>query len=145
MYDLYQILPGDTIETIAEKYKVSPSILMDMNKNATFAVGSKIIVPTTTEYFDIYTIEKGDSLYEIARKYNTDYNLVASLNGTNTSDYIYPNTKILVPKKDVKYYFTKNNDTLLSVNNLLGANLNKLLNQNKNIFLREGQLIIYKD
>ena len=82
---------------------------------------------------------------EIARKYNTDYNLLAMLNGISTNDYIYPDTTILVPKKDVKYYFTKDNDTLSSVNKLLGSNINNLLRQNKNIYLREGQLIVYKD
>ena len=66
-------------------------------------------------------------------------------NKMKVEDYIYPNTTILVPKKDIKYYFTKDNDTLLSVNNTLKSNINNLLKQNKNIFLREGQLIVYKD
>ena len=92
-----------------------------------------------------YTIEKGDNLYNIARRYNTDYNLLALLNGINVDDYIYPNTTILVPKRDVKYYITKDNDTLFSVNRLLGGNINKLLSQNNNIYLKEGQLIVYKD
>lgn len=67
------------------------------------------------------------------------------LNGIDSTDYIYPNTSILVPKRDVKYYFTKDNDTLFTVNGLLGSDLNRLLNQNRNIYLREGQLIVYKD
>mgnify|MGYP001031451369 CR=1 FL=1 len=100
MYDLYQILPGDTIETIAEKYKVSPSILMDMNKNATFAVGSKIIVPTTTEYFDIYTIEKGDSLYEIAKKYDTTADLIKEYNGLASND-------LSIGQKFIRLYISK--------------------------------------
>ena len=53
--------------------------------------------------------------------------------------------KILVPKRDVKYYITRDNDTLSSVTRLLGGNINRLLNQNKNIYLEEGQLIVYKD
>ena len=39
----------------------------------------------------------------IAKEYNTDYNLLAMLNGMKVEDYIYPNTTILVPKKDIKY------------------------------------------
>ena len=85
------------------------------------------------------------NLYNISRRYNTDYNLLALLNGINVDDYIYPNTTILVPKRDVKYYITKDNDTLLSVNRLLGGNINKFLSQNNNIYLEEGQLIVYKD
>lgn len=145
MYDIYMIKLGDTIDSIANRYGTTNEILRSLNPNSSFAVGSNVIVPTTREYFDIYTIEKGDSLYDIARKFNTDYNLLALLNGINVADYIYPNTTILVPKKDVKYYLTKNNDTLASVNNLLSADISKLLRQNQNIFLREGQLIIYKD
>ena len=125
MYDVYQIMAGDTIDAIANKFGTNSSVIRQLNPNSGFGVGSMIVVPVTNQYFDIYTIKKGDSLYEIARK--------------------YPDTTILVPKKDVKYYFTKDNDTLSSVNKLLGSNINNLLRQNKNIYLREGQLIVYKD
>lgn len=145
MYDIYMIQLGDTIDSIADKYGTTNEILRNLNPNSSFAVGSNIIVPTTREYFDIYNIEKGDTLYDIARRFNTDYNLLALLNGINVSDYIYPNTTMLVPKKDVKYYLTKKNDTLSSLNNLLSSDINRLLRQNQNIYLKEGQLIIYKD
>ena len=145
MYGIYKIQNGDTLESLGKRYGVSPEILKNLNQNSNFAVGSNIIVPTMNEYFEVYTIEKGDNLYNIARRYNTDYNLLALLNGINVDDYIYPNTTILVPKRDVKYYITKDNDTLLSVNRLLGGNINKLLSQNNNIYLEEGQLIVYKD
>lgn len=145
MYGIYKIQNGDTLDSLAKRYGVLPEILKNLNQNSNFAVGSNIIVPTMNEYFEVYTIEKGDNLYNIARRYNTDYNLLALLNGINVDDYIYPNTTILVPKRDVKYYITKDNDTLLSVNRLLGGNINKFLSQNNNIYLEEGQLIVYKD
>ena len=145
MYDIYQIKLNDTIESLANRYGTTIEELRRLNPNSSFGVGSNIIVPTTKEYFEVYTIEKGDNLYNIARRYNTDYNLLALLNGINVDDYIYPNTTILVPKRDVKYYITKDNDTLLSVNRLLGGNINKFLSQNNNIYLEEGQLIVYKD
>ena len=145
MYDIYQIQNGDTIDTLAIKYNIAPQVLRQLNPNSSFGVGTNIIVSKINEFFEMYTIQKGDSLYEIARKYNTDYNLLALLNGINVNDYIYPNTTIMVPKKDVKYYITKENDTLLGVNRLLKSNLNNLLNQNNTIYLKEGQLIVYKD
>lgn len=145
MYGMYMIGIGDTLESIANRYGTTVNVLREINPNSNFTVGSTIIVPTTKEYFDVYTIEKGDNLYEIAKKYNTDYNLLALFNGLNINDYIYPGNSILVPKKDVKYYFTKKNDTLSSVVRLLNANLNKLLRENNNIYLEEGQLIVYKD
>ncbi|MGM9882421.1 MAG: LysM peptidoglycan-binding domain-containing protein [Bacilli bacterium] len=144
MYDIYQIQAGDTIDTLANKYSVSPEVLRQLNPNSSFGVGTNIIVPRENEYFEVYTINKGDTLYEIARRYNTDYHLLALLNGLNVNDYIYPGTTILVPKRNVKYYITKNNDTLLGVNKLLEGDINKLIKQNSNIYLQEGQLIVYK-
>ncbi len=145
MYDIYFIEPGDTIESIANKVGTSIDVLQNLNPGSLFAVGNQIVIPTMNRYFDMYTIEKGDTLYDIARRYNTDYNLLALLNGMNTADYIYSGTSIMVPKRDVKYYLTKEGDTLLNVNRRLGADLNNFLRQNNNIFLKEGQLIVYKD
>ena len=145
MYDIYIIRVGDTIESIAGMYGTTSEVIRRINPNSIFAVGSSIVVPRINQYFEMYNIEKGESLYDIARRYNTDYNLLAMLNGLNVNDYIYPNTMIMVPKKDVKYYITKDSDTINSVNNLLGSDINKLLNENNNIYLREGQLIVYKD
>lgn len=145
MYDVYQVQVGDTIESIANRYGTTSEVIRGLNPSSSFGVGTTIVVPRVNEYFDMYNIQKGDSLYEIARRYNTDYNLLALLNGLNVNDYIYPNTTIMVPKKDVKYYIVKDGDTLNSANSLLGSNMNKLLNTNNNIYLREGQLIVYKD
>ncbi|MBQ8192774.1 MAG: LysM peptidoglycan-binding domain-containing protein [Bacilli bacterium] len=145
MYDVYQIRVGDTLGSLASRYNTTPEVLRNLNQNSSFGVGSTIVVPRTFEYFDMYNIQKGDSLYEIARRYNTDYNLLALLNGLNVTDYIYPNTSILVPKRDIKYYITKDGDTISSVNNLLSSDINNLINQNNNIYLKEGQLIVYKD
>ena len=145
MYDMYVVREGDTIDSIANRFGVSSDLLREINPNASFEVNSSIVVPVFREYFDVYMVNKGDTLYSIAKEYNTDYNLLAMLNGIDSTDYIYPNTSILVPKRDVKYYFTKDNDTLFTVNGLLGSDLNRLLNQNRNIYLREGQLIVYKD
>lgn len=145
MYDVYQVQIGDTIDTIAGRYNTTREVIRNLNPSSSFGVGTTIIIPKINEYFEMYNIQKGDSLYEIARRYNTDYNLLAMLNGINTTDYIYPNTTIMVPKRDVKYYITKENDTLNSVNKLLGSDINNLLRENNNIYLKEGQLIIYKD
>lgn len=133
------------MESIASRYGLTASELRNLNPSSSFGVGTNVIVPKENNNFDIYTIEKGDTLYEIARKYNTDYNLLALLNGLNVTDYIYPDMTIMVPKRDVKYYITKNNDTLMGVNRLLEGDINKLIKENSNIYLKEGQLIVYKD
>jgi len=145
MYDVYKVEVGDTIDSIANRYNTTSSVIRNLNPNSSFGVGTTIIVPRINQYFDMYNIVKGDTLYEIARKYNTDYKLLAVLNGLNVNDYIYPNTMIMVPKRDVKYYFTKEGDTINSVNRLLNGDIEKLINQNNNIYLKEGQLIVYED
>ena len=145
MYDIYMIKAGDSISSLANKFSTTVEVLRELNPNSSFGVGSNIVVPTTREYFDVYVIEKGDNLYDIARRYNTDYNLLALLNGLNVNNYIYPGNSILVPKRDVKYYFTKKNDSLNSVSRILDADVIKLLRENNNIYLEEGQLIVYKD
>ena len=145
MYDVYQIMVGDTINSIANKYGTTSEVIRRLNPNSSFGVGTTIMVPRINMYFDMYNIGKGDTLYDIARRYNTDYNLLALLNGLNVSDYIYPNTMIMVPKKDVKYYITRDGDTLINVNKLLESDINKLIEENNNIYLKEGQLIVYRD
>lgn len=44
----------------------------------------------TDTYFEYYTIKKGDSLYKIAKTYNINPSLLASMNGFDMNDYIYP-------------------------------------------------------
>ena len=61
MYGIYKIQNGDTLESLAKRYGVSPEILKNLNQNSNFAVGSNIIVHTMNEYFEVYTIEKGDN------------------------------------------------------------------------------------
>ena len=65
-------------------------------------------------YFNYYKIEKGDTLYKIARMYNINPLLLASLNGLNMEDYIYPDQVLLIP------------------------------NDNKIIYLLEGKMIVKK-
>jgi len=148
VYDIYTIQTGDTIESIANKYNVTPYILYQLNGfnyDYTLEPGSNIIVPKISSvYFDYYTIKKGDSLYKIASKYDIDYNILALINGLDLDDYIYPNQVIAVPKNGVKYYVVGESDTLIDVSNNLNTNVEGILNQNKELYLLPGQLIIYK-
>lgn len=148
MYDIYTIQNGDTIESIANKYNVTPYILYQLNgfsPDYVLIVGNNIIVPKMSSvYFDYYTIKKGDNLYNIASKYNINYDILALINGLDPDDYIYPNQVIAVPKNGVKYYVTKESDTLIDISNKLNANINDILNQNNNLYLLSDQLIVYK-
>lgn len=96
----------------------------------------------TDTYFDYYEIEKGDTLYGISTHYNLNPTLLASLNGLDINDYIYPGQVLLIPKSSFSYYITKDGDTLDSVANTFGISREKLLQDNNVIYLLSGQMIV---
>ena len=105
----------------------------------------ELIVPSNSkDYFNYYVVEKGDSLYAIARKYNINPELLASLNGLNMDDYIYPNQQILIPKNGYSYYITADGDTIDEVIKVFNTDMNKFLKENPTIYLMEGQLLVNK-
>ena len=149
MYDIYTIKSTDTLESISNKFNISPSNLYKLNgftPDYILQTGTNIIVPKKQNpYFNYYTVQKGDNLYKIAKTYNINENLLAELNGLNKEDYIYPNQVIVVPQRGVNIYITKEGDTLMGIVKGINANLNLLLSENPNIYLRPDQIIIYKE
>ncbi len=95
-------------------------------------------------FYKKYVIKKGDTLYQISKEYNVNTKLLAELNGLDLDDYIYPDQVLLVPLKDVSYYITKEGDTLDMLGLVFGVNTYNLIEQNKTIYLKEGQMIYYK-
>jgi LysM repeat protein len=96
------------------------------------------------EYYDYYEVKMGDTLYKIGRKYNINPKLLAALNGLNMDDYIYPNDTILIPKSNYSYYITAKGDTLDEIIRVFDTSLDRFLNNNKTIYLMEGQLLVNK-
>ena len=145
MFDTYIVKEGDTIKSISSKSGISEDIIYQLNGYYnTLTPGTVLVIPkTSSKYFNYYTISKGDTLYQIAKKYNINPSLLAQINGLNENDYIYPNQTILVPKEGYKLYITAEGDTLNEVVKGLNADINKLLEQNNNIYLQKEQLIIY--
>lgn len=145
MYNLYRIQGGETLDSLAEKFGTTVENLKVINNlDDSFLLDrDEIIVPETSKkYFEYYRVKKGDNIYDIARRYNINPELLASLNGLNFSDYIYPDQLIMIPKPNFSYYITKEGDTLDSVSNVLGINRDKLLRENDIIYLLEGQLLV---
>ena len=133
---------------VASKYNTTVDVLAKLNGlDLPFDLmpGMLLVVPNNINpYFDYYEVKKGDTLYKIARDFNMDYNTLASLNGLEISDYIYPNQVIMVPRRDVNYYITKEEDTLLDLVNNLNANLSNIIRDNDKIYLLPGQLMVVK-
>lgn len=145
MYNVYRILEGDTLEALANRFDTTVDNLKVLNslENEDFQDRREILVPETSKrYFEYYRVQKGDSLYGIGRRYNINPELLASLNGLNYSDYIYPDQLIMIPKSNYSYYITKEGDTIDSVANVLDVSREKLLGENDIVYLLEGQLLV---
>ncbi len=95
-------------------------------------------------YYLVYEIKKGDSLYKISKEFDVNTKLLSELNGLNMDDYIYPGQMLLVPKKDVSYYITKDGDSLELVSNIFGVSEEEIVKNNKTIYLLPEQMIYYK-
>ena len=149
MYEVYVMKLGDTLESIATQYETTEGILKQINginNDLELNPGMMIVVPVNKKQpYQYYTVKKGDNLYDIARDYDIDYNLLLQLNGLEVDDYIYPNQTIMLPKKGMGIYLTRSNDTLKDVINKLGITMDELLMENDNIFLREEQIIVFRD
>lgn len=145
MYNVYKVLGGETLESLANRFNTTVENLQLLNNLEGLYIEDRdeIIVPETSKkYFEYYKVQKGDSIYGIAKRYNINPELLASLNGLNYSDYIYPDQLIMIPKPNYSYYITKEGDTLDSVSNILGITRDKLLSENDIIYLLEGQMLV---
>lgn len=148
MFESYILGKNEDLHTVAKKYNTTVKVLQDINNIFyldTVREGMEIIVPNDSkDYFNYYTVEKGDSLYAIARRYNINPELLASINGLNMDDYIYPNQQLLIPKNDYSYYITAEGDTLDEVIRIFNSNREKFLNENRTIYLMADQLLVNK-
>ena len=149
MFSEYIIGVNETINDISSKFGVPISEILRMNSNLDYnnlMPGQIIRIPTdVNENFVYYRIKKGDSLYKLSNENNIDVDMLAQINGLDLYDYLYPNQIIMIPKKGVKLYITKQGDTLSSISNETKTSLNSLVNDNNNIYLLPEQLILYRE
>lgn len=99
---------------------------------------------SNSKLYDVYNIENGDTLYDISKRFNINPELLALINGLNLNDYIYTNQQILIPKKKLSYYLTKEEDNLTDILGIFNVDYNDFLEYNENILLEEGQIFAYK-
>ena len=143
MYKVYQVISGDTIDSIAKKYNISIDELLSLNGLSSNNVvpGTFLVVPSTNTNFINYVIEKGDTLYTISSKYNVPVDIITLLNGLNKTDYIYAGETIILPKESIGVYFTNDGDSLKDI--VKYSNLDDIVTLNDKIYLRPNQVILY--
>lgn len=146
MYEYYIVKDGDTLDKVADKLMISVDLIKELNGiNMDVIPGNILVIPKRdNKYFDYYMVSKGDTLYKIANENKIDANLLATLNGINLNDYIYPKQTLLVPKAGSSLYITAVGDTLIEVANGFGVAVNDLVSQNEKIYLQPEQLIVYR-
>ena len=142
MYQVYQVLPGETIESIANKINIMVDELRRLNgisENAIIKEGSYIIIPKGISNSDYksYIVKPGDNIYAIARDNNIDFKSLLKINGLNENDYIYPNQEIILPNKNM--YVTSGKDTIRDIMNRLNVSDDKLYD----LYLMDDQVIYY--
>jgi LysM repeat protein len=91
----YIVQKGDTLWSIASKYKTTVSKLKDINNlsNNLIVVGQKLLIPNNIKE---YIVQKGDTLYSISRKFNTTVSDIISFNNLKTTT-IQIGQKLLIP------------------------------------------------
>ena len=149
MYDIYTVTVNDTLDKIANQFGTTSGVLAQINGIGSTEVlmpEKQLVVPVVQKQpYQYYTVKKGDNMYEIAKKNNIDYNLLLQLNGLEKNDYIYPNQTILLPRKGLGIYLTKEDDTLEDILRSLGISMEELMKENNNIYLRPDQVLIFKE
>ncbi len=146
MYEIYTLLDGDTVNSVADKFNTTDNILYQINGDMKdWNPGMQIIVPKRQDNnFIYYTVKKGDNLYDIAKKYDVDYKVLLSLNGLDKDDYIYPNQTIVIPRDDLLAYITGSDDSIGRLINEYRVKVEDFVKQNQEVFLKPEQIIFFR-
>ena len=116
----YQILPGDTLERIAQQYGTTVQLLAQQNNIVNIHqldVGQILVIPTaipptatatliptaaptiatTADAYVIYVVVAGDTLSQIAVDHNTTVAAIAQLNGIEDARTIFIGQRLRIP------------------------------------------------
>ena len=144
----YKVRSGDTLFSIARKYKVSISDLTKLNKlgaNTLIVPGQILQIPTTgyteaakkaVEYNNktVYRVKRGDTLYSISKKYNMRLDTLRKLNNLKKNPKLKKGMELTVlgkpttiaKRKHVTKYAVRRGDTLWSIARKYGLTVAQL-------------------
>ncbi len=94
----YDVLPGDVIGSIAEKFNINVSTILWENSLSAYSVirpGDRLTILPTNGIS--YKVERGDSLEKIAKKYGIDKEEMIKLNKLDASKALAYGQKLFLP------------------------------------------------
>ncbi len=139
----YEVVSGDTIEKIAEKFNVTPETILwanDLKKTSQIHVGQKIVIIPVSGAS--YLIKSGDTISQISEKFNISQKELIEFNKLEDGKIqigeviIIPGAKRSVEKKDKEKEDNKNTKKEDKKNNKKEKKDKGGKNENKRYFIR---------
>jgi len=101
-YEVYTVVSGDTLYSIASRYGVSVDDIKTLNNltSNNLSIGQRLQIPlkeTTSSNF-VYTVKRGDTLYGIASSFGLSVIDIVNLNNL-TSNNLVIGQELLIPQK----------------------------------------------
>ena len=145
--EIYQVVKGDTLYGIANKYGISLNELKAINnlENDNLAIGQLLNVPSGLSLVSSYVVSPGDTLYSIAKKFDTTVDNLKKANNL-TNNMLSVGQKLIIPLVEDTTYVVSAGDTLYSIARKFNTTVDELrrLNNLTNDVLSIGQILILK-
>ena len=119
-YSKHTVLKGETLSSIAQKYKVTPYDIYNLNPDAQNGIklGSVLLIPKSigqttvkpvvqTGSTKIHEVKPKETLYSISKQYNVTVEDIQKNNSFLAADGLQPGQKLVISSKIVKSDATK--------------------------------------
>ncbi len=93
---IIQVLPGDTVDGIAQRFDLSEEMIIDVNGlRAPYRLrpGQSLILPPAS----LHIVSNGDTVASIARSYGVSPNAIIDVNHLSAPDALYPGQRLAIP------------------------------------------------
>lgn len=145
--DIYQVMSGDTLYSLANKYNITVDELKKLNDliDDNLVVGQLLNVPSGLSTANTYIVASGDTLYSIAKEFNTSVDKLKEINNLS-NNLLSVGQKLFIPVVEEMTYVVKKGDTLYSIARNFNISVDELkrLNNLTNNTLSIGQILIVK-